>query len=66
MLNIGIWDVAWVIVVATQATLTAYVTHPQSKALLITIPLPFSVAFLALGQPVESTQILASAMLLPF
>jgi uncharacterized membrane protein YfcA len=60
------WDIALLIVVSIQATLTAYVREPRAKALLVTFPFPFSVAFLSLGKPVDATNVLGLALLLLF
>jgi hypothetical protein len=48
--HIGIWDLGLVIVVSLQATLLAYLARPQWKAALLTLPIPFTVATLAVGQ----------------
>lgn len=61
-----LWDIALLLVVSTQATLTAYVRQPQAKALLVTFPFPFSVAFMALGRPLDATNVLGLALLLIF
>ncbi len=60
------WDIALLLVVSVQATLVAYVRQPRSKALLVMFPFPFSVAYLALGRPVDATNVLGLALLLLF
>jgi len=60
------WDIFLLVIVSLQATAVAYVSAPKFKALLITIPLPFSVAFLALGRPVDATNIMGLTLLLMF
>ncbi|MCF7855231.1 MAG: hypothetical protein K9N51_10580 [Candidatus Pacebacteria bacterium] len=65
-MNFTIWDILLLLVVSLQATLIAYVRQPRVKALIVTFPFPFSVAFLALGQPVNGTNMLGLILLLLF
>ncbi len=60
------WDIALLIVVSIQATLIAYIRQPRAKALLVSFPFPFSVAYLSLGRPVDATNVLGLALLLLF
>ncbi len=60
------WDIALLIVVSIQATLVAYVRQPRAKALLVTFPFPFSLAYLSVGRPVDATNVLGMALLLLF
>ncbi len=60
------WDITLLIVVSIQATSVAYARTPQTKALLVTFPLPTSFAYLALGQPVDATNMLGLALLMLF
>lgn len=65
-MTINLWDLALLVVVSVQATSIAYVRRPRAKALLFGFPFPFSMAFLALGQPVDATNILGLMLLLGF
>ena len=65
-MHLNPWDITLLLVVSAQATLVAYARQPRTKALLVTFPFPFSVAYLALGQPVDATNILGLALLLLF
>jgi len=49
------WDLALVIGVSLQTTLLAFVRSPRWKALLYSLPVPFTLANLSLGQPVNVT-----------
>jgi hypothetical protein len=60
------WDWALVAVVTVQATLLAYLRHPQAKAFLLTLPIPFSLAALSLGRPLDVTNVAGLLTLLAF
>lgn len=62
MHRVGIWDFSLLVVVVLQAVILAYVTQPRWKAILSTVPIPFTFAVLAVGQPVDATNILALAL----
>ena len=51
------WDIVLITVVSAQSTLLAYLHSPRWKALLLNLPLPFTVAVLSVGQPVDVTNI---------
>jgi hypothetical protein len=57
--SIGPWDIALLIVVSVQATILSYVHHPRWKAFVWTLPVPFTLATLALGKPIDTTNIVA-------
>jgi hypothetical protein len=65
-IHIGSWDLLWVAVVSLQATALAYVLEPRWKALVSTLPLPFTVAVLALGSPVDASNILGLVLVFVF
>jgi len=60
--HVGAWDIALVSGVSVQATLIAYVYRPRWKALLYSLPLPFTLATMALGRRAGVTN--ASGLLL--
>lgn len=66
MPDIGAWDIALVGVVSVHATVLAYLHHPRLKALVYTLPVPFTIACLALGRPVGVTHMLGLPVLLVF
>ncbi|MBN1293046.1 MAG: hypothetical protein JXB48_14490 [Candidatus Latescibacteria bacterium] len=60
-----IWDVALLTVIPLQATIMAYIYRPQIKAILSIIPLPFTLATLSLGLPIDGTNV-AGLLLIMF
>lgn len=58
------WTLALVAAVSIQATVLAYLHHPKAKAFLLALPVPSTLAMLALGQPVDATNVLALGLLL--
>lgn len=62
----GPWDLALLLVVSAQATAVAWVRRPRLKALVITFPFPFSLAYLALGHRIDATNVLGMLLLLFF
>ena len=56
--DFGGWDYALMLAVAVQATVLAYVRSPRMKAILYSIPIPFTLASLSLGRPVDVTHVL--------
>ena len=66
MINLGTWDLVLLAVVSLQATLLAYLPHPKWKALIMTLPIPFTLASLALGAPVNTTHVVALNLLLAY
>lgn len=63
-LNLGFWDFLLIAVVAVQGTLLAYVYHPKWKSLLLTLPFPFTVAYVAVGKPINATNMAGLILLL--
>ena len=66
MIAFGFWDLALLAIVSTQATLLAYVRHPKWKALIMVLPIPFTLASLSLGTPVNTTHVAALNLLLAY
>ncbi len=60
------WDVALVVVATTMGVLLAYIPNPRWKAFLIGLPLPFTLANLALNSPIGASHVLGMAVLLLF
>jgi len=56
-LSFGPWDYALLSVVSLQATAIAYLHRPKFKVLLMGLPLPFTLATLALGDRLNVTHI---------
>jgi hypothetical protein len=66
MIHFGTWDLILLAVVSLQATLLAYLPHPKWKALIMTLPIPFTLASLAVGAPVNTTHVAALNLLLAY
>jgi hypothetical protein len=60
------WDLLLILGVSAQATVLAYLRDPRWKAWLMTLPIPFTLANLSLGLPVEATNVLGLVLLLGY
>lgn len=65
-LHFTFWDYLLIAVVAVQGTFLAYVYHPKWKSFLLTLPFPFTVAFLAVAQPIDATNMIGLVFLLMY
>jgi len=61
--DIGLWDVMLIIVVTATATTLAYLHDPKFKAAMISLPIPFTLAALAVDRPLDSTNIMGLVLL---
>lgn len=66
MIAFSFLDLALLVIVSTQATLLAYIPHPKWKALVMVLPIPFTLASLAVGAPVNTTHVAALSLLLAY
>ncbi|MBI4025595.1 MAG: hypothetical protein HY360_11490 [Verrucomicrobia bacterium] len=64
--HLGFWDALLLVVVSVQATVLAYLHHPRWKALVLTLPIPFTVATMAVGLPIDATNVCGLLLLLMF
>ncbi len=60
------WDLLLVVMVSVMATAVAYLPQPRHKALLLSLPIPFTLAVLAVGRPLDATNVYALILLLGF
>ncbi|MHB8054163.1 MAG: hypothetical protein ACYDH3_02815 [Candidatus Aminicenantales bacterium] len=65
-MSLGFWDIALLVLVGGQATLLSYLRHPKWKALILALPIPFTLAALAVGSPVNTTHLAALTLLLAY
>ena len=65
-IHVGPWDLVLIVAVSTLATVVAYLHRPRWKALMINLPIPFTVMTLALGRSVDATNALGLILLLLF
>lgn len=61
-----LWDWAFIFTSATMGTVVAYLRHPEHKTWPLMLPLPFTVATLAVGRPVDSTNVVALLVMLAY
>ena len=64
--GIGLWDILLIFVVAVQGTAAAYIPQARLKAFLLVLPIPFTLAVLALGQPINVTHVSGLVILLAY
>jgi len=66
LIRLETWDLVLLAVVSLQGTLLAYLPHPKWKALIMTLPIPFTLASLAIGAPIDATHVVALNLLLAY
>lgn len=57
------WDIALILTVAVMGTLVAYLHNPEHKATVLMLPVPFTIAVLAVGQPIAASNVLAGVVM---
>jgi len=60
------WDIALIAGVSLMGTVVAYVRSPERKALVLMLPVPFTLATLSLGRPLDATNVLGMGLLIGF
>jgi hypothetical protein len=65
-IHFGPWDWVLIAAVSIQGTVLAYVPDPKWKAFLLSLPFPFTIAYLSLGRPVDVTNLAGLLLLLLF
>jgi hypothetical protein len=63
-MTLGFWDVALILLVSAQATSLAYVRSAGAKAFITALPIPFTLAALSVGRPVDASNVAAVVLLL--
>jgi hypothetical protein len=66
LVHLGMWDILLLLAVSAQASLSAYLYHPKWKALLICLPIPFTLSILCIGQPINATNVIGLIVLMIF
>jgi hypothetical protein len=64
--NLTAWDLLLIVMVSIMGTAVAYVRHPEHKAFVLMLPIPFTLATLALARPVDATNVLGMGVLFGF
>jgi hypothetical protein len=62
-MNLTIWDLVLILVVSLQTTALAYLHSPRLKAFALTLPFPFTTIALAVGRPMDATNVAALVIL---
>lgn len=57
-LHFGLWDLVLLVIVSIEATIVAYLYDARWKAFILCLPIPFTVASLALGKQVGTLNVL--------
>lgn len=65
-LHLSNWDCLLIAVVTSQSVLLSYVRQPRHKALMLTLPIPFTCAMLAVERPIDATHALGLVNLMSF
>ena len=65
-ISFGMWDAALLTVVSVQATAVAYLHQPRWKVVVLSVPLPFTLASLALGKPIGATHVAGVLLMVLF
>ncbi len=60
----GFWDLSLLVLVSIQATALAYVRTAGARAFITALPVPFTLAALAIGRPVDASNVAAVVLLL--
>jgi hypothetical protein len=64
LLTFSWWDALLLVAISLHATTIAYVSNPRHKTVILTLPIPFTMAALALGSKVEITHVVGLINLL--
>lgn len=62
----GVYDVLLAVLVSAQVAAVAYLYQPKWKALAFSFPIPFTFGTLALGQPLDATNVVGLMLVLAF
>lgn len=60
------WDLTLIVAVSLMGTAVAYLRQPGHKAFVLMLPLPFTLATLAVGAPVDASNVAAWGLLFVF
>ena len=62
----GPWDLALIVAVTLLSLVPAYVRHPAHKTVGMMLPIPFTLAVLAVGEPVNASNVLGVCVMFLF
>ena len=52
-------DLALIVTVTAMGVAVAYLRNPEHKATVLMLPVPFTLAMLAVGRPIDATNVIA-------
>ena len=55
-----------ILLASSQATFIAYLRQPLAKAFILSLPIPFSMAVLSIGRPIDATHVMGLSFFLLF
>ena len=58
----GLWDIVLLAGVSLQVIILAYVHNPRWKAFMLLFPIPFTFSSLAVGQPIDATNVIGMGL----
>lgn len=61
---ISLWDLVLFFTLSSLGLATAYLQHPRMKAFILMLPLPFSIAILSIGKPLDVSNMTAFLVVL--
>jgi hypothetical protein len=61
--GVGAWDAALVVAVTGMIAVMALLRAPRRKALVMVFPIPFTIACLSVGRPIDATHVAALSLL---
>lgn len=64
--NISLWDLLLLIVVSSMGLAIASLHDPRWKALMLSLPIPFTLSLLSVGKPLDATNVVALNVLLAY
>ena len=65
-LHFSAWDIILIVAVSVQATVMAYLPLPRLKAFAYVLPVPFTIASLALGRTIDATNVVGVLLLFAY
>jgi hypothetical protein len=65
-MNLQVWDVLLLAAVSALVLLMAYLRHPRWKAFMLNLPIPFSISVMAVGRPIDASNLAALGLYLGY
>jgi hypothetical protein len=65
-LQITLWDILLFVAISGMGVVIASLHDPRWKALMLSLPIPFTISFLSVGRPLDATNVTALNLLLGY